>query len=80
MYYFTLSSPSKERTVTISYIKKIDICSREIPIHHGKWYQVFEIMLSFLYFTDKPHNPMVNAGAIVVTSLIKVKCWQFLLT
>lgn len=28
-----------------------------------------------LYFTDKPHNPMVNAGAIVVTSLIKVKCW-----
>lgn len=27
-----------------------------------------------LCVTDKPHNPMVNAGAIVVTSLIKVKC------
>lgn len=26
-----------------------------------------------VYFpTDKPHNPMVNAGAIVCTSLIKV--------
>lgn len=24
-------------------------------------------------FADKPHNPMVNAGAIVCTSLIKVK-------
>lgn len=23
---------------------------------------------------DKPHNPMVNAGAIVCTSLIKVSC------
>lgn len=22
---------------------------------------------------DKPHNPMVNAGAIVISSLIKVK-------
>ncbi len=23
-------------------------------------------------FLDKPHNPMVNAGAIVISSLIKV--------
>lgn len=32
---------------------------------------------------DKPHNPMVNAGAIVCTSLIKVKstsCFVFFLT
>lgn len=28
------------------------------------------LILSFL--PDKPHNPMVNAGAIVISSLIKV--------
>jgi len=28
---------------------------------------------------DKPHNPMVNAGAIVCTSLIKVRPQQHLL-
>lgn len=43
-------------------------------MHHRKLYQVFGIIVLLLYFTDKPHNPMVNAGAIVVTSLIKVKC------
>uniref|UniRef100_A0A8C2ZL48 glutaminase n=1 Tax=Cyclopterus lumpus TaxID=8103 RepID=A0A8C2ZL48_CYCLU len=32
----------------------------------------------FLDDDDKPHNPMVNAGAIVCTSLIKVKCTYFL--
>jgi hypothetical protein len=25
----------------------------------------------FLYILDKPHNPMINAGAIVVSSLLK---------
>lgn len=49
-------------------------------MRHRKHYQVFEIMLLLLYVTDKPHNPMVNAGAIVVTSLIKVKFWHFFLT
>lgn len=24
-------------------------------------------------WTDKPHNPMVNAGAIVISSLLKVR-------
>lgn len=27
----------------------------------------------FISSADKPHNPMVNAGAIVISSLIKVK-------
>lgn len=27
---------------------------------------------AFIYYADKPHNPMVNAGAIVISSLIKV--------
>jgi hypothetical protein len=47
---------------------------RKVCMHPRKWIKVFETMLSRLCFTDKPHNPMVNAGAIVVTSLIKVKC------
>uniref|UniRef100_A0A665W5R5 glutaminase n=1 Tax=Echeneis naucrates TaxID=173247 RepID=A0A665W5R5_ECHNA len=34
----------------------------------------------FLNEDDKPHNPMVNAGAIVCTSLIKVKVMNFLKT
>lgn len=28
-------------------------------------------MLYNLYVTDQPHNPMINAGAIVVASLIR---------
>lgn len=28
-------------------------------------------------FVDKPHNPMVNAGAIVCTSLIKVRATHY---
>ena len=26
----------------------------------------------FVFFSDKPHNPMINAGAIMTSSLIKV--------
>ena len=29
--------------------------------------------VSYLPVPDKPHNPMINAGAIVVTSLLKPK-------
>ena len=29
------------------------------------------------YPPDKPHNPMVNAGAIVISSLIKVNRWTY---
>ena len=24
-----------------------------------------------IFFSDKPHNPMINSGAIITTSLIK---------
>lgn len=41
-------------------------------INTHKW--LFHCFETVLCPTDKPHNPMVNAGAIVCTSLIKVRC------
>lgn len=35
--------------------------------------RLFRCSETVLCPTDKPHNPMVNAGAIVCTSLIKVR-------
>ncbi|KAB0380703.1 hypothetical protein FD755_008487 [Muntiacus reevesi] len=61
--------------IFLGYILKLeflDVCSWEVTVHLRKWYQLLNIILLLLYFSDKPHNPMVNAGAIVVTSLIKV--------
>lgn len=41
-------------------------------INTHKW--LFHSFETVLCPADKPHNPMVNAGAIVCTSLIKVRC------
>jgi glutaminase len=57
----------------VTYIlKKFMLMRRDLVKEDNTKY--LEKMQFLLYFPDKPHNPMVNAGAIVVTSLIKVKC------
>lgn len=52
--------------------------SLQIVKHHSTsvttMYSVLTLIITNLCFVylDKPHNPMVNAGAIVISSLIKV--------
>lgn len=49
-------------------------CIRRLKTQRFQQCKCVIMLISIFSFADKPHNPMVNAGAIVCTSLIKVSC------
>ncbi len=59
-----------QETVSAFVLSFIMICPFKYAAQRNK---------KFYFSTDKPHNPMVNAGAIVCTSLIKVSSFHLFL-
>lgn len=75
-------SPAAYASTSSSWMRKVRIItiSFSMTAFFYKQETVSAFVLNFICFsTDKPHNPMVNAGAIVCTSLIKVSIFHLFL-